>query len=50
MRRVRDWDLYSVRNLSKKINNENIMLLSPKIIKVLISKLRDEIGLDGIII
>ena len=40
---VRKWDI------KEDLNNENILKLSPKVIKVLLEKIRTEIGFDGII-
>jgi hypothetical protein len=40
---VRKW------NCDKPLNNENLMNLSPKIMKVILEKIRVEVGIDGII-
>ena len=40
---IRDW------SLGKEVNNENILSLHPKIIKGIAAKLREEIGIDGIV-
>jgi hypothetical protein len=39
---VRKW------NLKEKLNNENVLMLHPKIVKALVAKVRNEIEMDGI--